>query len=186
MEKLSLLDKFICSLVGFMGLLAAVLGFIAEAKRDPGRVGEFIDGGKACLSPKSHATLWAIVSVLLLLVAQLIVNGAARCLCCGGRYRSGWKKTIAIICFVLSWITFLSAIGLFIHGITRSAKRERTTVISGLICYSKQYAVKSGVFVGGSFLALTSVTLGIIYYILTSEGRKMEKPIQNRNDFAMT
>lgn len=192
MEKLSLLDKLICSVVGFMGLLAAVLGFVAEAKRDPGHTPELIEGGKACLSPKSHATLWAIVSTLLLLVAQLIVNGAARFVCCGGSYRSDWKKTIAIICFVLSWITFVSAIGLFIHGIIRSAQRERTTNISTDIpsvevtCYFEPYAVKSGVFVGGSFLTLTSVTLGIIYYILTSEGRKMEKPIQNQNNFAMT
>jgi len=172
-----------------MGLLAAVLGFVAEAKRDPGHTAELIEGGKACLSPKSHATLWAIVSELLLLVAQLIVNGAARFVCCGGSYRSGWKKTIAIICFVLSWIAFLSAIGLFIHGIIRSTQRERTTDISGHFCLLKNpnsNVVKSGVFVGGSFLALTSIILGIIYDILTSEGRKMEKPIQNKNNFAMT
>jgi len=86
-------------------------------------------------------------------------------------------------------ITFVSAIGLFIHGIIRSAQRERTTDISGLLCFFKNpnsNVVKSGVFVGGSFLALTSIILGIIYYILTSEGRKMEKPIQNKNNFAMT
>jgi len=170
-----------------MGLLAAVLGFVAEAKRDPGHTAELIEGGKACLSPKSHATLWAIVSELLLLVAQLIVNGAARFVCCGGSYRSGWKKTIAIICFVLSWISFLVAIGLFMQGVIKSLQRQKSTDIHDGKCWvSKPVAVNSGIFVGGSFLALTSISLGIIYYILTSEGRKIEKPTRNQNNFAMT
>jgi len=184
MEKLDLLDKFICSVVGCMALLAAVFGFVAEAKRDPGH-GLVIDG--TCTSVKSGATSWALVSALLLLVVQFIVNGAVRCVCCRGSYLSSWKKTIAIICFVVSWISFLVAIGLFMQGVIKSLQRQTTTNIhDGKCWFSKTVAVNSGTFVGGSFLALTSISLGIIYYILTSEGRKMEKPTRNQNNFAMT
>jgi hypothetical protein len=149
MEKLDFLDMLICLAVGFLGLLAAVFGFVADAKLVPGCIAEFIDGGTACLSPKSHKTLWEIVSPLLLPVAQLIVNVATACVCYGN-YRSNWKKEIVAIItnLVLSWITFLLAIALFMHG----------------------------AFIQGSLVALASIMSNINYSISIAQVKNMGKP----------
>jgi len=177
-------DFFICSVVAFFGLAAAVLAFVAEAVRFPAHAKAHIIGdGRTCLFQKTTAKFYGTGSLLALLVALLIVNVAACCICRGAQYRSNWKKALVIICFLFSWIAFLFAIGFLINGIIWSSERKTTTtIINGKVCVFKRPAK---VFLGGGFLALASITFGIAYYILTSRLKKLEIQTQNQN-IAMT
>lgn len=177
------LDFFICSVVAFFGLLAAVLAFVAEAVRIPAHgEAQLIGNRSTCLFPKTHAKFYGTGSLLALLVAQAIVNVAVGWICRGAQYRSNWKKALAIICFLFSWIAFLFAIGFLINGIIWSSERKTTTKIINDDCLFKR---PPKVFLGGGFLALASITFGIFYYILTSRLKKLEKQTQTQN-IAMT
>lgn len=169
----------ICSVVGFLGLVAAALAFAAEAKHiRAGEVSE-MTGGR-CIYPRSPALPLGTTSGLALLVAQLIVNISAGCLCCarGGPYRASSNRTIAIICLVVSWITFVIAFLLLMAG--AALNNQHNTDMRTINGYC--YVVKSGVFAGGAVLALATVTLGIFYYITASAVQKSaEWGPQNQN-----
>lgn len=162
-------DKIICLVVGFLGLVAAALAFAAEAKHVRADEVSLTQDG-TCIYPKSAALQLGIISALALLVAQLIVNISAGCLCCarGGPYRASSNRTIAIICLVVSWITFGIAFILLMAGAALNDQHYANMRNYNNYCY----VVKSGVFAGGAVLALATVTLGIFYYITASAVKK--------------
>lgn len=172
-------DLVICSVVGLLGLVAAALAFAAEANHVRAHDVKVTADGM-CLYPRSPALILGTTSGLALLVAQVIVNVSAGCLCCarGGPYRASSNRTIAIICLVVSWITFVIAFFLLLAGAALNS--ERSANMSTLHNYC--YVVKSGVFAGGAVLALATVTLGIFYYITASAVKKSaEWGPQNQN-----
>lgn len=172
-------EKVICTVVGFLGLVAAALAFAAEAKHiRAGEVAPMDDG--MCLYPRSPALPLGTTAGLALLVAQVIVNVSAGCLCCarGGPYRASSNRTIAIICLVVSWITFVIAFVLLMAGAALNDQHNASMRTFNGYCY----VVKSGVFAGGAVLALATVTLGIFYYITASAVKKSaEWGPQNQN-----
>lgn len=168
-------------MVGFLGLLAVLLGVVAEVKRVKiGDIGETDSG--LCLYHTSPSEALGIVSALALFVAEVIVNAAAGYLscCCRGLYRSSCKKAIAIICLVISWITFSLASIILMVGAVQSGQYTTSTGDSGTICCTY---VKTGIFAVGAVLAIPSVICGIIYYILASEVKNSikEGSTQNQN-----
>lgn len=172
-------EKIICSVVGFLGLVAAALAFAAEAKHI--RANQVtLTPEETCIYPKSAALQLGIISALALLVAQLIVNISAGCLCCarGRSYGASSNRTIAIICLVVSWITFGIAFVLLMAGAALNDQHYANMRNFDSYCY----VVKSGVFAGGAVLALATVTLGIFYYITASAVKKSaEWGPQNQN-----
>ncbi|GLJ11924.1 hypothetical protein SUGI_0180280 [Cryptomeria japonica] len=156
-------DKVVCSVVGLLGMAAAVLGFIAEAQRV--RIQEVRVTLTGCIYPSSFAPVLAITGAVALLLAQVIANSVAGCICCtcGDRNPPNSHRTIAIICLATSWITFAIAFILLIGGaIVTSTHNEDMT--SGYYCK----VVKSGVFASGAVLALATVALTIVYFIKAS------------------
>lgn len=172
-------ETIICSVVGFLGLVAAALAFAAEAKHI--RANQVtLTPEDTCIYPKSAALQLGIISALALLVAQLIVNISAGCLCCarGRSYGASSNRTIAIICLVVSWITFGIAFVLLMAGAALNDQHYANMRNFDNYCY----VVKSGVFAGGAVLALATVTLGIFYYITASAVKKSaEWGPQNQN-----
>ncbi|KAL5568171.1 hypothetical protein UlMin_024746 [Ulmus minor] len=122
----------ISCVVGFLGLLSAATGFGAEATRIKGSEVEFIS-----------ATQW--------------------CICCKRNTQplnSNWK--LALVCFVVSWFTFVIAFLLLLTGAALNDQHGLESIYFGnYYCY----VVKPGVFAGGAVLSLASVTLGILYYL---------------------
>lgn len=166
--------------VGILGLVAVLLGIIAEVKRV--KVGDLLisDSG-ICLYPTSPSMALGIVAGLVLLVAEVIANAAPGCVCCcGGLYRSSCKKAIAITCLVFSWITFIVAFSLLMAGAGQSGRHITTTDSSGN--YFCSY-VKPGIFAGGAVVAIPTVICAIVYYLLTSQVEKPLKggPTRNQN-----
>ncbi|KAL3730911.1 hypothetical protein ACJRO7_027863 [Eucalyptus globulus] len=96
----------ICGVVGFLGLLSAAMGFAAEANRI--KASEVLSAKPPqCDYPHSPAAALGLIAALTLIIAQVIINMATGCICCRRNpHPSTSSGTIAVICFILSWITF--------------------------------------------------------------------------------
>lgn len=160
----------VCIVMGFLGLLAAALGFAAEAEKI--KVSDVkLTGDGTCAYPRSPAFALGSLAVFILVIAQVIINTAAGCVCCKRHplpSRSNW--TVAFICFVVSWVTFVIAFLLFLTGVALNNERGEQRMYFDAYCY----VVKTGVFSGAAVLSLASVTLGIMYYAIISSSKIME------------
>ncbi|KAA8540131.1 hypothetical protein F0562_026823 [Nyssa sinensis] len=157
----------VCTVAGFLGLLAAVLGFAAEAKRIKGSQVES-PSPAICIYPRSPALALGLTAAVALMIAQIIINVASGCICCRrGPRQSNANWTLALICFVVSWFTFVIAFLLLLTGAALNDQHgEENMYFGNYYCY----VVKPGVFSGAAVLSFASVILGIIYYLtLTSE-----------------
>ncbi|XXG78112.1 hypothetical protein AAC387_Pa08g2124 [Persea americana] len=159
----------ICFLVGFLGLLTAALGFAAEAKRI--KVSDVtLTPRDTCSYPRSPALALGSIAGLALVIAQIIISSAAGCICCKKHpvpSRSNW--TVALVCFIVSWITFVLAFLLLLTGAALNDEHAEEKMYFGYC-----YVVKPGVFSGGAVLSLVTVSLGIIYYLIVSSTKHMD------------
>ncbi|KAH9298510.1 hypothetical protein KI387_030192, partial [Taxus chinensis] len=169
----------ICATVGLLGLIAAILGFVAEAKHVRGGDVKMTPSGR-CIYPRSPALALGVTAALALILAQVIINSAVGCICCarGGLYPPSPNRTIAIICLIVSWITCVIALILLMAGAALNDKHNADIRTFGDYCY----VVKSGVFAGGAVLALATVTLAIIYYVTAIAARNGQRDHQNQNN----
>lgn len=160
----------VCVLVGFLGLLSAVLGYVAEAKRIKGSQVKFSSPSE-CVYPRSPALALGLTAAVCLMVAQVIINVATGCICCRrGPQSSTSHWTLAIVCFVVSWFTFVIAFLLLLTGAALNDEHGEENIYFGSY---NCYVVKRGVFAGAASLSLASVALGIIYYHLTLTATKL-------------
>lgn len=168
MMKIEKKTLIICIIVGFLGLVAAVLGFAAEGKRiKASQVNEIQPG--ICSYPRSPAYGLGITAAVSLLVAQIVINVASGCICCRTNpYTSTSHWTLALFCFIISWFTFVIAFLLLLGG---AALNDQHDVENEYFSYYYCYVVKHGVFAVASILCLASVTLGILYYLTISSGK---------------
>ncbi|KAL5568163.1 hypothetical protein UlMin_024738 [Ulmus minor] len=159
MEKKVLLRS--CA-VGFFGLLSAVAGFGAEATRIKGSQVEFVSTTQ-CVYPRSPAMAFGLTAAFALMVAQIIINVSTGCICCKRNTQPhNSNRNLALMCFVISWITFVIAFILLLVGAALNDQHSLDSINSGNYhCY----VVKPGVFAGGAILSLASVTLGILCYL---------------------
>ncbi|KAH7854840.1 hypothetical protein Vadar_018273 [Vaccinium darrowii] len=159
--------KVICSVVGFLGLLSAALGFAAEAKKI--KASQIRITTSSCTYPSSPALGLGFTAALALLVAQIIISTTTGCFCCRrGPYQANSNRTLAVICFVVSWITFVNAFLMLLSGAALNAHREEDNTYLGT--YACFY-VKPGIFAGAAVLSLATVVLGIGYYLLLDSGK---------------
>ncbi|THU72818.1 hypothetical protein C4D60_Mb04t16200 [Musa balbisiana] len=163
--------------VGFLGLLSAALGFAAEATRIKASDVKATAGGE-CVYPNSPALALGLISALALMIAQVIINTVAGCICCKKHSQpssSNW--TVGLISFFASWVSFIIAFLLLLTGAALNDQRgKERKYFGGNDCY----VVKPGVFSGGAVLSLASVALGIIYYVaLLSKTAQAWDPQQN-------
>lgn len=168
MMKIDRRSLIICLVVGFLGLVAAVLGFAAEGKRiRASQVNEIQPG--ICSYPRSPAYALGTSAALALLAAQIVINVASGCICCRRNpYTSTTHWTLALVCFIISWFTFVVAFLLLLGG---AALNDQHGAENAYFSYYYCYVVKPGVFAVAAVLCLASVTLGILYYLTISSGK---------------
>ncbi|KAJ8650568.1 hypothetical protein MRB53_003591 [Persea americana] len=160
----------VCVSASFLGVLAAALGFAAEGTRIKVSDVQWATSN-TCTYPKSPALALGLTSALALLVAQIIINTAAGCFCYKKySYPSASKWTIALISFVISWVTFVIAFLLLLTGAALNDQRGEQQTYFGDYCF----VVKGGVFSGGAVCSLVCVSLGITYYLALSLAKNRE------------
>ncbi|KAH7853866.1 hypothetical protein Vadar_007467 [Vaccinium darrowii] len=155
--------KLVCSVVGFLGLLSAALSFAAEGTKTTVSEIQLTPNGNGCVFPSSPALGLGLAAAVVLLTAQIIINVTTGCICCRrGSYQSNSSWTVALICFVVSWITFVIAFLMILTGAALNQPAgEENMYFGNNYCY----VVKPGVFAGAAVLSLASVALGIVYYL---------------------
>ncbi|XP_031093794.1 protein MODIFYING WALL LIGNIN-1 [Ipomoea triloba] len=163
----------ICSVVGFLGILSAVTGFAAEATRIKGSQVEFTSPSE-CVYPRSPALGLGLTAAVALMVAQIVVNVATGCICCRkGPHQSNSNWTLALVCFVVSWFTFVIAFLLLLTGAALNEQHgEENMYFGNYYCY----VVKPGVFAGAAVLSLASVSLGMVYYLTLISAKNTNDP----------
>ncbi|XP_028792228.1 uncharacterized protein LOC114760610 [Neltuma alba] len=158
----------VCGIVGFLGILSAATGFAAEGTRIKSSQ-VMSDPPDQCVYPRSPALPLGLTAALSLMIAQIIINVSTGCICCRRSPRipdSSWR--LALVCFVLSWFTFVIGFLLLLTGAALNDQHGDESIYFGnYYCY----VVKPGVFAGGSLLALASAAFGIVYYITLSTGK---------------
>ncbi|KAL3683971.1 hypothetical protein R1sor_001993 [Riccia sorocarpa] len=170
MEKLTKSQKWICGIVLTLGVISAVLGFVAESKRIKSTDIHIVDG--ECKYPASSALILGVVAALVLLLAQIIISVVGGCICCtpsppGPHHASSASnRSIAVICLVACWITFLNAFALLMAGASLNNQRQEYMWFGG-----QCNVVKPLVFAGGALLALATVVLGLIFYLASSAAK---------------
>ncbi|XP_071734249.1 protein VASCULATURE COMPLEXITY AND CONNECTIVITY [Rutidosis leptorrhynchoides] len=153
----------VCAVVGFLGFVSALLGFIAEAKRIKGSQVKFSSPSE-CVYPRSPALALGLTAAIFLMISQVIINVATGCICCSrrGPHQSTSNWTSALVCFIVSWFTFVIAFLLLLSGAALNDEHgEENMYFGSYYCY----VVKPGVFAGAASLSLVSVVLGCIYYV---------------------
>uniref|UniRef100_A0A803L227 Uncharacterized protein n=2 Tax=Chenopodium quinoa TaxID=63459 RepID=A0A803L227_CHEQI len=122
-----------------------------------------------CAYPRSPAYGLGTSAAVALLAAQVIVNVASGCICCRRNpYTSTTHWTLALICFIISWFTFVVAFLLLLGG---AALNDQQGAENAYFSYYYCYVVKPGVFAVAAVLCLASATLGILYYLTISSGK---------------
>ncbi|XP_057971706.1 uncharacterized protein LOC131160263 [Malania oleifera] len=166
----------VCTVAGFLGFVSAVLGFAAEAKRIKVSQVEF-SSPSVCTYPRSPAMALGLTAAVTLMIAQVIINVASGCICCRrSPHPSNANWTLALICFVVSWFTFVIAFLLLLTGAALNDEHGEESIYFGnYYCY----VVKPGVFAGGAVLSLASVALGILYYLTLSSAKNVVDPWSN-------
>ncbi|KAK4587760.1 hypothetical protein RGQ29_018959 [Quercus rubra] len=115
-----------------------------------------------CVYPRSPAMALGLTSALSLMIAQIIINVSTGCICCKRNpHPSNSNWIVALICFVVSWFTFVIAFLLLLTGAALNDQHGDESAYFNYHCY----VMKPGVFAGGAMLSLASVALGIIYYL---------------------
>ncbi|KAK1303186.1 hypothetical protein QJS10_CPB11g00070 [Acorus calamus] len=167
----------VCVVVGFLGLLSAALAFAAEAKRIKISDVQLTDPG-ACIYPRSAALPLGGTAAVALMIAQAIINTVAGCICCRRHpHPSGSNWTLALICFIISWITFIIAFLLLLTGAALNDQHGQENMSFSNYCF----VVKPGVFAGAAVLSLASISLGIVYYVVLSSMKGTQQTPQNNN-----
>lgn len=170
MDRLTKQQKWVCGLVFFLGFASAVLGLFAEMKRIKASQVRIIND--RCVYPRSPSLGLGVSAALVLLIAQVFVTVVGGCVCC----RSGpplppnstaaSNRSVAIICLVACWITFLNAFALLMAGASLNDQRQEYMWLGG-----QCNVVKPLVFAGGSLLALATVVLDLIFYLASSAAK---------------
>ncbi|KAI4295320.1 hypothetical protein L6164_035377 [Bauhinia variegata] len=158
----------VCSVVVFLGLLSAATSFAAEGTRTKASQVQFVTPTR-CSYPRSPALPLGLTGALALMMAHIVINVSNGCICCRRNPRvpdSTWR--LALVCFVLSWFTFVIAFLLLLTGAALNDQHgEEGFYLGSYNCY----VVKPGVFAGGAILSLASVTFGLVYYLSLSAAK---------------
>ncbi|XP_020593785.1 uncharacterized protein LOC110033943 [Phalaenopsis equestris] len=159
----------VCGLAGFLGLLSAALAFAAEATRI--RASDVkTKNPDQCIYPKSPAVYLGLFSALAIAMALVVINFVTGCVFCKrNSNHHNTDRTVALISFVVSWVTFVIAFLLLLTGSALNDQKGMEKMYLGNYCY----VLKPGVFSGGAFLSLASVSLGIIYYLALQKPKSL-------------
>ncbi|MBA0871037.1 hypothetical protein Goshw_020487 [Gossypium schwendimanii] len=166
-------STLLLALVFVIDLIAFGLAVAAEQRRSTATVGS---NGKEsyCVYDKDIATGLGVGSFLFLLLGQILIMVASRCLCCGKAMKPSGSRAWAVVLFITCWVFFLIAEVCLLAGSVRNAYH---TKYKNLLDNPPSCAtLRKGVFgAGAAFVFLTAV-VSELYYVSYSKAARDEKP----------
>ncbi|KAG8482156.1 hypothetical protein CXB51_026794 [Gossypium anomalum] len=166
-------STLLLALVFVIDLIAFGLAVAAEQRRSTATVGN--NGNESyCVYDKDIATGLGVGSFLFLLLGQILIMVASRCLCCGKAMKPSGSRAWAVVLFITCWVFFLIAEVCLLAGSVRNAYH---TKYKNLLDNPPSCAtLRKGVFgAGAAFVFLTAV-VSELYYVSYSKAARDEKP----------
>ncbi|KAJ4961190.1 hypothetical protein NE237_021100 [Protea cynaroides] len=146
-------------------LIAFVFAVGAERRRSTGKVEpDEYDERTFCVYDTDAASVYGLSAFVLLLISQVFLHGIiTKCLCFGRGLMGGTSTTLAIVFFIVSWVSYLTAEACLVAGSARNAYHTKYRGYLGaqdLSCAT----LRKGVFAAGAALTLVSMVGSILYY----------------------
>ncbi|KAA0044699.1 hypothetical protein IC582_017137 [Cucumis melo] len=162
-RKAALVVKFV---VAFLGIVMIATGFAAEATRTKGKQVTRV-APDVCKYPRSPAMGLGFTAALSLLFAQITIKASTGCVCCiRGPRPPKWRT--AVICFTVSWITYVIAFLLFLTGAAlNNGRDQQRNYLGNYECY----VLKPGVFSFATIVGVASLTLGMSYFLILNSAK---------------
>ncbi|XP_057797437.1 uncharacterized protein LOC131013386 isoform X2 [Salvia miltiorrhiza] len=164
-------SKFLLLTVFVLDLIAFSLAVAAEHRRSSVSVATEANT-KYCAYDSDIATGLGVGSFLFLMVSQLMIMGASKCLCCGRALRPGCSRVWAIVLFIFCWLAFFIAELCLLAGSVRNAYHTKYRTYWSSNPPSCE-TLRKGVFgAGAAFIVFTGILSQLFYvtYSKTDDG----------------
>ncbi|XVF87525.1 hypothetical protein PTKIN_Ptkin18bG0127100 [Pterospermum kingtungense] len=164
-------STLLLALIFVIDLIAFGLAVAAEQRRTTATVG---NNGKEtyCVYDEDIATGLGVGSFLFLLLSQIVIMAASRCLCCGKAMRPSGSRACAIVLFITCWVFFFIAEACLLAGSVRNAYH---TKYKNLLNNPPSCAtLRKGVFgAGAAFVFLTAI-VSELYYVSYAKANEVQ------------
>ncbi|XP_021294331.1 uncharacterized protein LOC110424146 [Herrania umbratica] len=164
-------STLLLALVFVIDLIAFGLAVAAEQRRSTATVAN--DGNESyCVYDKDIATGLGVGSLLFLLLSQILIMVASRCLCCGKAMRPSGSRAWAIVLFITCWVFFVIAEVCLLAGSVRNAyhTKYKNLLNNPPTCAT----LRKGVFgAGAAFVFLTAI-VSELYYVSYSKANELQ------------
>ncbi|XP_076896395.1 uncharacterized protein LOC143549376 [Bidens hawaiensis] len=152
-------------------LVAFALAVAAEQRRASARIAQD-DNSRYCVYESDIATGMGVGALLFLLVSQILVMVATRCMCCGRALSPGRSRALAVFLFITCWVTFIIAEACLLAGSVRNAYHTKYRTVLSANPPSCE-TLRKGVFgAGAAFVVFTGIVseLYYVFYNKSDEG----------------
>ncbi|KAD4982381.1 hypothetical protein R6Q59_001981 [Mikania micrantha] len=148
-------------------LVAFALAVAAEQRRASARIAQDANS-RYCVYETDIATGMGVGALLFLLVSQVLVMVATRCMCCGRALSPGRSRALAIFLFITCWVTFIIAEACLLAGSVRNAYHTKYRTVLSANPPSCE-TLRKGVFgAGAAFVVFTGI-VSELYYVFYSK-----------------
>ncbi|OMO65142.1 hypothetical protein COLO4_31516 [Corchorus olitorius] len=161
-------STLLLALVFIIDLIAFGLAVAAEQRRSTATV-QASGTDRYCVYDKDIATGLGAGAFVLLLLSQILIMVASRCLCCGKAMRPSGSRAWAIVLFITCWVFFFIAEVCLLAGSVRNAyhTKYRDHFSNPPSCAT----LRKGVFgAGAAFIFLTAI-VSELYYVSYSKAK---------------
>jgi len=125
-------------------------------------------GTLKCQYTTDIATGLAAGAFVVLLVSQMFVMIVTRCLCCGKGYKPGGARTVAVLMFIFSWVSFIIASAALLAGASQNKIQTKGLFSpTGPNVTCKQ--VQKSLFAAASAFTFITMVWTEFYYFLISK-----------------
>ncbi|XP_076902678.1 uncharacterized protein LOC143557502 [Bidens hawaiensis] len=144
-------------------LVAFALAVAAEQRRASARIAQD-DNSRYCVYESDIATGMGVGALLFLLVSQILVMVATRCMCCGRALSPGSSRVLAVFLFITCWVTFIIAEACLLAGSVRNAYHTKYRTVLSANPPSCE-TLRKGVFGAGSAFVVFTGIVSELYYV---------------------
>ncbi|XP_058083427.1 uncharacterized protein LOC131231299 [Magnolia sinica] len=155
-----------------VNLIAFALAIAAEQRRSTAKVvPDSEQNYDYCVYDSDIATGLGVGSFLFLLASQAIIMIASKCFCCGRGLKPGGSRALAIILFIICWVTFLIAEACLLAGSVRNAYHTKYRTILPVGEPPSCQTLRKGVFGAGAAFIFFTAIVSEFYYVSYSKAK---------------
>ncbi|XP_047968831.1 uncharacterized protein LOC125212651 [Salvia hispanica] len=176
-------SKFLLVTVFVFDLIAFSLAVAAEHRRSSASIATEANM-EFCVYDSDIATGLGVGSFLFLMVSQLIIMAASRCLCGGRALQPGRSRVWAIVLFISCWVAFFIAEVCLLAGSVRNAYHTKYRTYLSATPPSCE-TLRKGVFGAGAAFIFFTAILSELFYMTYSKTGDVSLPMRGDTGIRM-